>query len=196
MIMFLVYILCCGWFFLWSQRKTWKRERSWWDCKWICLTVGVFWQKNFQGAVATSFAHLSRAQPFQGLLLFEVAHGRGEEPRMVVWGWLLPETSTPQHMDLPFRVINWMQRGWHQATLQGFNTASSRVLEVIGAILVSIWAGMRFDLVSRDLLSLPCGWYGEPYIDLTQKLLFIDFCSNSEGDFSFPVPVFTFAFTK
>lgn len=31
--------------------------------------------------------------------------------------------------------------------------------------------------------------HGEPYINLPQKLLFIDFCSNSEGDISFPVPV-------
>lgn len=34
----------------------------------------------------TSYAHLSRAQPFQGLLLFEVADGGGEEPQMVVGG--------------------------------------------------------------------------------------------------------------
>lgn len=149
--------------------------------------VGFFSaKKNFQGAVGVNFLCPSESRPaISGAPSLWSGRWRRWGAPDGGRGWLPPETSTPLHMDLPFRGINWLHRGWHEATLQGFNTTSWRVLEVIGAILVSIWAGMRFDLVSRDLLAVPCGWYGEPYIDLPQKLLFIDFCSNSEGYFFF-----------
>ena len=83
-IMFLVLLYVLWLVFPVNQRKTWKRERSWWACNWICqVFVG---KKKLPGSSCNFLCPLSRAQPFQGLLLFEVAHGGGEEPRMVVGG--------------------------------------------------------------------------------------------------------------